>query len=65
MKLVIIASMIFLFTCSAKAGVFRENFDNGNLDAWQELILTQDFLFFDADDPPPGSGKSLMANCMR
>ena len=55
MKLVMIASMIFLFTFSARAGVFRENFDNGNLDAWQELILTQDFLFRDVDDPPPGS----------
>ena len=55
MKLVVIASMIFLFTFSAKAGVLRENFDNGNLDAWQELIMTQDFLFRDVDDPPPGS----------
>ena len=55
MKLVMIASMIFLFTFSARAGVFQENFDNGNLDTWQELILTQDFLFRDVDDPPPGS----------
>ena len=55
MKLVMIASMIFLFTFSARAGVFQENFDNGNLDAWQELIMTQDFLFLDVDDPPPGS----------
>ena len=55
MKRVIMASLIFLFTFSARAGVFRENFDNGNLDAWQELILTQDFLFLDVEDPPPGS----------
>ena len=55
MKRVMIASMIFLFTFSAGAGVFRENFDNRNLDAWQELILTQDFLFIDVEDPPPGS----------
>ena len=55
MKRVMIASMIFLFTFSAGAGVFREDFDNGNLDAWQELILTQDFLFIDVEDPPPGS----------
>lgn len=55
MKFVGIGSLIFLFTFSVSAGVFRENFDNGNLDAWQELILTQDFLFLDVDDPPPGS----------
>ena len=55
MKLVVIASIISLFALSARAGTFLENFDNGNLDAWQELILTQDFLFLDVDDPPPGS----------
>ena len=46
MKPVMIASMIFLFTFPARAGCFGRIFDNGNLDAWQELILTQDFLFF-------------------
>jgi hypothetical protein len=55
MKLVVITSIVFLFTFSAGAGVFLEDFENGNLDAWQELILSQDFLFFDVDDPPPGS----------
>ena len=55
MKFVVIAGVVFLFTFSAEAGTFLENFDNGNLDAWQELILTQDFLFLDVDDPPPGS----------
>ena len=55
MKLVVIATIICLFTSSVWAGVFQEDFDNGNLDAWQELILTQDFLFLDVDDPPPGS----------
>ena len=55
MKLVVITSIVFLFTFSAGAGVFLEDFENGNLDAWQELILSQDFLFLDVDDPPPGS----------
>lgn len=55
MKLVVPATIICLFTFSAGAGTFLENFDNGNLDTWQELILTQDFLFLDVDDPPPGS----------
>ena len=55
MKLVVIATIIFLAAFSAKAGVFVEDFENGNLDAWQELILSQDFLFLDVADPPPGS----------
>ncbi|MDD9974485.1 MAG: DUF1080 domain-containing protein [Candidatus Poribacteria bacterium] len=55
MKLVVIASIVFLAAFSTRAGTYLENFDNGNLDAWQELILTQDFLFLDVDDPPPGS----------
>ena len=55
MKLIVITNIIFLLTFSAGAGTFLENFDNGNLDAWQELILSQDFIFLDVDDPPPGS----------
>ena len=48
MKLVVIASIIFLLTFSVRAGVFLENFDN-NFGGWQELI------FNDADEAPPGS----------
>ena len=49
MKLVVIASIIFLFTFSARAGVFLEDFDN-NFGVWQEL------LFNDVrNDVPPGS----------
>ena len=55
MKLVVIASIIFLAAFSIRAGTYLENFDKGNLEAWQELILTQDFLFLDVEDPPPGS----------
>ena len=55
MKLTAIGSAILLFTLPAWAGTYLENFDKGNLDAWQELILTQDFLFLDVEDPPPGS----------
>ena len=55
MKLTAIGSAILLFTFPAWAGTFLENFEKGNLAAWQELILTQDFLFLDVDDPPPGS----------
>ncbi len=55
MKLVVIASIILLSSFCARAGTYLVNFDEGNLDAWQELILTQDFLFLDVDDPPPGS----------
>ena len=51
MKLVVIASIIFLFTFSAMAGTFLANFDKGNLDAWQEL------LFNDVNGALPGSWK--------
>ena len=38
MKLAMIASMIFLFTFSAMAGVFQEDFDN-NFGVWKELLM--------------------------
>ena len=38
MKLVVIGSIILLFTLSAGAGVFLEDFDN-NLGVWQELLM--------------------------
>lgn len=38
MKLVVITSIIFLFTFSAKAGVFIEDFDN-NFGVWKELLV--------------------------
>lgn len=47
MKWVVIASIVFLFTFSAKAGVFVEDFDN-NLGIWQELLVR---------DALPGSWK--------
>ena len=51
MKLIAIGSVILLFTLPAWAGVFLEDFDNGNLDAWQEL------LFNDVNGALPGSWK--------
>ena len=51
MKLVLIVSSIFLFTFSVRAGVFLEDFDHGNLDAWLEL------LFNDVNGARPGSWK--------
>ncbi len=50
MKLVGIASILFLFIFSAKAGVFVEDFDN-NFGVWKEL------LFNDVNDARPGSWK--------
>lgn len=50
MKLVVIASIIFLFSFSVKAGVFVEDFDN-NFGVWKEL------LFNDANGARPGSWK--------
>ena len=37
MKLRILASILFLLTFSTSAGIFVENFENENLDDWQEL----------------------------
>ena len=47
MKLVVIGSVIFLFTFSAGAGTFLEDFDN-NFGVWQELLVL---------DELPGSWK--------
>lgn len=50
MKLIAIGSVILLFTLPAWAGVFLEDFDNGNLDGWQELVFNDVM-----NNAPPGS----------
>lgn len=40
MKLAIIGSIVLLFTLSAGAGTFLVDFDNGKLDEWKELLMS-------------------------
>ena len=49
MKLIVVATIIFLFTFSARAGVFQEDFDN-NFGVWKELLMR---------DALPGSWKII------